>query len=82
MSAQPNDGGPAFQHTAAQYEARIEMLVQLLERTSPFVRGWSGVIRRQHGHHSQSSAIVDACMHDIKRAISNERAYAAREAKR
>jgi len=41
-------------------------LVKALRKSAPYVRGWSGVVRRSQGHHSQNSAAVDSAYHEIR----------------
>lgn len=41
-----------------------------LEALLPLARGWSGVVRRQHGHHSQNSAAVDGAIHAARSILS------------
>ena len=49
---------------------REKELLAVLKAVSPDVRGWVGVVRRSHGHHSQQSAAADARYHKLRAAIA------------
>lgn len=50
-------------------DARIAELEGALRGVLPLARGWSGVIRRQYGHHSTASASVDVAVQNARRVL-------------
>jgi hypothetical protein len=50
--------------------AAAPMLLEAARAVLADLRGWSGAVRRSHGHHSQQSAACDARIHALRSAIA------------